>query len=250
MNGQPTSLAFMRRGTERIPIVARQQCKTCCSARRRKIENLLVEGVSPRLIMERLPPDHHTSEQSIKRHFHRGHIPIDHREVVRRMDLLAEKRWQEVGEAATEARIVSGDAAATVVAAGFGRFEMGDLEFNVKDVLRAGRLLHDIERENRRLEQAERIGVQRLDSLVIEMVRLLDLVGEVGGLSVRNDVFRRACRDDVTKVSFIDERFSAIRGVVDYEDHARLVAEYQDREQQKRRRRTGQDARARSVPAS
>lgn len=216
------SVAYRRVGTKRAPIVVVPQCRTCCSKRRRKIETLLLEGVSPGRILERVPADHATTAQSIKRHLRRGHVPFDSIGVAAKMRELSEREWQDVGELATEQRAREAASAQTLL----NRFaDIPESTITATVLLKAARFIYDVEQEERRAERELQVGTWRLDQMARDMASVIDLVGDVAGDAVRNEVFRRAARaSSSTSLALIGREFDHLRQLVDNEDWERRVA--------------------------
>lgn len=206
-----SSVAFMRRGTDRIPIVARRNCKTCMSRHRSKIERLVIDGVPAGRIVERLPRGENVSEQSIRRHHKRGHLPVDHKAVLRRLDARERQRWDEVGSDATDFETERALDAQDLLDEGFHRLLIDQVPIRAEDILGVARYLDQKEQlaaahqdEVGRLVHARQIVVQ-------DFRQLLEIVGEVLGHDARNEVFHHASIDDRTSATLAEDEFSELR---------------------------------------
>ncbi len=206
-----TSLAYMRRGTQRIPVVARPQCKTCSSPHRGKIERLFIDGLTPRRIIARLPEGEDLSERSIRRHHNRGHLPVDHKMVLRRIDVAEQKRWDEIGHDATEIEIEAALRQQAIALVGLEQLALDEMTITAADVLSAARFLHEKE-VLAELHQDEVDRHKHNRDLVVRDLRyLLEIVGEVLGDDARNRVFHSASTDPRTSTTLHDRQFVGLR---------------------------------------
>lgn len=204
-------MAYIRHGNRRYPLVTRVQCLTCASVHRARIERLTIDGLSPGQIARRLPDGHGVSQQSIYRHHRRGHMPADNAMVARRQEIRAEQRWEELGLDATAFKATEADVAQLVLEVVADRLRRGVLHFEAMDGLRAARFLSEIERAEQERNQAERLGQWRLDRAIEDIVRVIEIVGEVAGDAVRNEVVRRACKDAKTALIMSTTEFAVLR---------------------------------------
>lgn len=206
-----SSLAYVRHGTERFPVVARPHCKTCASKRRAKIERLLIDGLTPRQIIARLPEDHGTSEQSIYRHFRRGHLPVNNRMVKRRQEIRAQLRWAELGLDATVFMAEEAELAELLVRLITERLGKGLVDLTARDLLRAAEFLHRIEQQDREHEREVTTGKTRLDLAYGHMHRVFEIVGETFGVDAQHEIVRAACRDDQASTIMLADDFADLR---------------------------------------
>lgn len=211
-----SSVAYVRHHRGRYPVVTRPQCSTCVSPDRSKIERLLVDGIPPGEIKRRLPDGHPVSRQSIYRHFRRQHLPVDYKSVAERTERQAQERWQELGEAATEFMATEYGVAQAFMKLALQRVDEGLIRLTARDLLCTARFLREIEQAEKDEEQ----GQWRIDRVVEDMARMLTIMGEVAGPSVRNEVVRRACRDETTKLIMSTSAFDQFRDAVIEEDLA------------------------------
>lgn len=206
-----TSLAYMRRGTQRVPVVARRQCKTCMSPHRNKIERLFIDGVTPGRIIARLPRGQDLSERGIRRHHNRGHCPADHTTVLRRVNAAEQKRWDEIGHDGTEVEIERALRDEAILQVGLYRTELDEIPLSAEDLLSAA-ARHDRREELARVHEHELDQRAHARDLVVRDLRfLLEIVGEVLGDDARNEVFHRAAIDRRTSTTLTDAQFVELR---------------------------------------
>jgi|CXWL01.1.fsa_nt_gi hypothetical protein len=159
------------------------------------IERLLIDGVAPRVIGERLKSQGGPSEQSIRRHFQRGHLPVDARTVIERQDERAEKRWREHGQAVTEHVRSEYQIEQLVLAEFTRRVQSGRVKLTFSRAAAAAEFINRMERlaaADERKEQSERFGTV---SLLTAIAGLLDVVHDVCGDDAWVEVIDRARRD-------------------------------------------------------
>jgi hypothetical protein len=202
-----TGLAYMITGARRIPIVAQPRCSTCTSPHRRTIETLIVtENLAPRAVVARLPEGHSVSEQSVRRHLGRGHVALDHLTVQQHLEAAAERRWAEIGSPATEWLTRQAEAAQATVEAGLATLTARIV--TVPQLIRACRLLHEIGAQAR----AEQDRQSAVDLVVDDLLRVFDIVGEVAGGDLRDEVVSRCLdRDDRVVTVSVSPRFVELR---------------------------------------
>jgi len=192
------------------------QCRTCRSPLRHQIEESLIEGLTPRQITERLPEEHAVSQQSIYRHFRRGHLPVDEAAVLERRRVRAEHRWKELGRAATTFMATEVDVADSVIRIVLDRIERGEIKLTTATLLKTVRFLRDI--ETRELEAET--GRARLADLRRQMARILDIVGDELGPAALDQVYVTARADhDIESTLWADEFAHHRQQHVDYIDH-------------------------------
>ena len=184
--------SFVQHGHGRYPYVNRLQCRTCCSRHRRKIERLYTEGVPISQIMRRLPKDDQPSQQSVKRHFQRGHLAVDSKLVARRAQVRAEKQWQEIGCAATIFTATEVEVQQMVVEILTARIATGELKLDAKTLLNAIRFVHDAEREDREAIRLQRGAEQSAATYAQALSGLMKGILEVGGEHVAHDAIAKA----------------------------------------------------------
>jgi hypothetical protein len=206
-NEMTTGLAYMTTGARRIPVVAQPRCSTCTSRHRRTIERLIVtENLAPRAVVARLPEGHGVSEQSVRRHLGRGHVALDHLTVQQHLEAAAERRWAEIGSPATDWLTREAEAAQATIEAGLATLTAKTV--TITQVLRACRLLHEIGVQAR-AEEARQFAV---DQVVDDLLRLFEIVGEVAGADLRDEIVRRCVdRDDPVVTVRISPRFADLR---------------------------------------
>lgn len=188
-------MAFYKVRGRRIPMVHIEQCRTCTHPRRRLIERLLIDGVVPRVIAERLKNQVGPSEASIRRHYARGHMPVDARTVVERQDERAEARWRQHGEVVTKHFRTEYRISQLIVSEFHRRVQSGRVRLTMNSAVEACDLINRMERqaaEAERTEQSERRGVI---SLLNAIDGLLDVVHDVVGDDAWVEVIDRAKRD-------------------------------------------------------
>jgi hypothetical protein len=66
-----------------------QNCKVCCSASRRHVEELILEGVPPDALVQRLPVDIDLSARNVSDHIRNAHLPITDPAVIAYQERIA-----------------------------------------------------------------------------------------------------------------------------------------------------------------
>lgn len=206
-------LAYVSHGNRRYSAVFVPECHTCRSAHRVQIERLLVEGLPPKTIIQRLPDDCGVSPQSVRRHFRRGHLPVDAEAVRDRQRIRGEQRWEELGLAATAFVASQADICQHVVDVCTQLILEGKLKISAATLLRAAEFLLRIENDAREREDDSQLAKRLVQQAVDELGRVFEIIAEVGGEEIQNEVVRRACADMVTQNILVDDRFADLRNV-------------------------------------
>ena len=212
MSHRNAPLAYVSHGDRQYSTVFVPECRTCRSSHRAEIEEMLIDGLPPKTIIERLPDDCAVSPQSVKRHFARGHLPIDTEMVRQRQQIRAEQRWEELGLAATAFMAREADLAQYVIDNFTRLLHDGKLTLSAATLMRAASFIYDIEIAARQQEDDGRLAERLVQQSIDELQCVFQLAGEVGGEEVRNELVRRACADAVTEIIMVDDRFAKLRG--------------------------------------
>lgn len=123
------------------PIVSIPTCRVCRSEQyRKRVEYLLVEGLSPAGVAKALPEDSGLSRRNVYEHVRRGHLPVHH-EVGRR--LLSEKALSNGVEIAKQADTIQASLALAqlVLDRAIKELVVGNAKVTLRDGLRAAKLL-------------------------------------------------------------------------------------------------------------
>jgi hypothetical protein len=127
-----------------VPVVP--QCRVCRSPFRVQVDQGLASGLSPVMVVDRLPSQACLRPRNVREHRRRGHLPADPATV------------QTLAATATDMMTATGNVESIVVSAAaemvlaqrvlqvvFERLVSGEIEPSIRDGLRAARLVHEIE---------------------------------------------------------------------------------------------------------
>jgi hypothetical protein len=204
-------LAYITHGDREYSAVFVPRCHTCRSAHRVEIEGLLIDGLPPRTIVERLPKNCGVSAQSVRRHYARGHLPIDAQAVRDRQQIRAEQRWSELGLSATTWQAEQADIAQHVLETCTRLLLNGELKLSVATLMRATRFIYGIETAAHQKEEHEQVVQRLVQQSIEEMQRIFEIAGEIGGEQIKHELIRKACVDTVTEAILLDDRFAELR---------------------------------------
>ena len=142
----------------------------------------------------------------MRRHLRRGHLPVDHLTVQQHLEASAQRRWAEIGSPATE--WLSGEArtAQATLEAGAATLASGRT-VTVGQLLRACRVVREI----RALARAEQDRQRPVDQVVDDLLRVLDIVGEVAGADLRDEVVARCVERKDPVFTVTTGRFADLR---------------------------------------
>jgi hypothetical protein len=157
----------------------------------------------------------------VYRHVKRGHLPADHRLVLRRAEVRAEQRWREIGLDATVFMAEEAEVAERFIGIVLDRLAQGRLHLSVEELIRAAAFLYDIEQR----DKYEAWRQSNVDRMAVEMAHALSIVGDVAGDAARNEVVRRARADPQTEFTMTFPEFAALREAVAEEDRERANGE-------------------------
>lgn len=211
MKTKNSSMAYIKNGAHRYPVVSVEQCHTCQSPKRRMIERLLIDGLSPARIAAKLPEEHKVSAQSIRRHLRRNHLPVDHKLVVRRQEVRAEQRWEEVGIDATVFRATEAEVSEFVHRVVVERLKRGELELTAETLLKTCKFDWEVERVGLADEREAAVLRQRLAEDFHNFRLVLELLGDLEGEHVRDRLVQAAVNDERVWVTMMHEEFDELR---------------------------------------
>lgn len=141
--GSGQSIVTYRIGGREYPVKTGRQCKVCQSPHRFEIEEEIVAGRTYAKIVDHLPEGTDISPRNVKEHFNNGHMPLE----VSATRQIVEARARRVGkriEDSTESLIDGITLAEAVVQKTFEAIAKGELKPEVRDGLRAAKVLADL----------------------------------------------------------------------------------------------------------
>lgn len=186
-----SSLAYAKVRGRRIPLVTIPNCHTCTHTRRRMIERLLIDGESPPRIAKRMARLDGPSEASIRRHYQRGHMPMDARSVVERQEEQAQRHAAHV-EGVTDLYAVEYAKAQRMVNRSYRTLTTG---VPMADALQACRFMFKVEALAKQQALAERAEREGTASLLRAIAGLLDITHTVVGDDAWVEIVERARND-------------------------------------------------------
>lgn len=132
-----------RCGGREYPLKTFANCRVCRSKERFEVERLILEGKTYRTIVESISPDAELTIRNVGEHYRNEHMPS----WATTMRSIIEARGEAVGKQVDEGieNLVDGiTMAETVVQRTFVRIASGELDPEIKDGLRAFKMLSDL----------------------------------------------------------------------------------------------------------
>lgn len=156
---------------------------------------MVVDGIPPGEIISRLPDDSTLNVRNIREHLRRGHLPLDH-ETVR--EVIAAGRQGPITELVMDATVrVAADQhiAQLILARVFIAVANDEIEYTVRDGMRAARYLLDREKHEASVREHRRQVAAIEGSRAACVARVIEIAGEVGDELFMRALIARASND-------------------------------------------------------